>query len=404
MSGGAAIFEQLERIPAREVPACQLVARLGQIRELRHRLDVLEAATITALEAGNPANGRAVVDAEFRRLDDHAGRRRADAAEAVQSMPAARAAFEQCELSVRHVQILASARTLCSEQFAIDEAMLVRKAEGRSVRSFCRVIRHWKMQHAPEAFATAQPEVGLSITERADGLHQIEGLLDTISAHIVNKALRDMLDAQWLAEHPGRRESKEPLAPFAQRLLVALVAVADRSLGGGAPASNAARYSAAVLIDYETMRGRLHDHGVCTTDNGEPLPPEVVRKLACNADLYPVVLGGDGVPLDMGRSRRLFTAAQRKALRALDTECMLDGCLPARYCEAHHNEDWFDGGLTDVRHGCMLADPCHGIVHRMGLTIRREGGYVVFYRPDGTLYKKTKHNEIAASRDSAACA
>lgn len=397
MQGAAGIFERIERVPACEVPAVELVARLGQIRELRPVLDVHEAATVAALEAGNPANGRAVIDAEFRRLDDYAGRRRADTAEAMQAMPAARAAFEGCELSLRHVQILASAKSLCPEQFERDEAMLVGKAEGLSVRSFCRVVRHWKMQHAPEAFAKAQPEVGLSLTERADGLHEMKGLLDPVSANVVNKALRDVLDERWRAEHPERRESKEPLAPFALRLLAALVEVAERSLRGGRRATRGARYSVAVLIDDATMRGGLHDRSVCMTDNGEPLAPEVVRKMACDAAIYPVVLGGDGVPLDMGRSHRLFNADQRKALRALDTECMLDGCLPARYCQAHHNEDWVDGGRTDVRHGCMLADPCHDIVHRLGLTIRRQGGFVVFYRPDGTIYKKTNHNQIGSA-------
>ena len=76
-----------------------------------------------------------------------------------------------------------------------------------------------------------------------------------------------------------------------------------------------------VLCDLETLRDGLHDHSVCETYDGQPLPPDVIRRLACDADIIPVVLGGDGQVVDVGRARRLATADQRRALRVMHRTC-----------------------------------------------------------------------------------
>ena len=56
-----------------------------------------------------------------------------------------------------------------------------------------------------------------------------------------------------------------------------------------------------VLVDLQTLRNGLHQGGVCETYDGQPLPPATVRRLACEADIIPIVLGGDGRIVDVGR-------------------------------------------------------------------------------------------------------
>ncbi len=51
-------------------------------------------------------------------------------------------------------------------------------------------------------------------------------------------------------------------------------------------------------------RTGCHEHSVCETEDGIVLPVSTVRRLCCDAEIIPVVLGTDGVPLDMGRSIR----------------------------------------------------------------------------------------------------
>ena len=65
--------------------------------------------------------------------------------------------------------------------------------------------------------------------------------------------------------------------------------------------------------------------------------------------MLPVVLGGKGEILDLGRSKRLFTGPQRKAMAIRDRECTADGCtIPAAWCEAHTLGDVRDIWVTPV--------------------------------------------------------
>jgi hypothetical protein len=49
-----------------------------------------------------------------------------------------------------------------------------------------------------------------------------------------------------------------------------------------------------VLIDLHTLTSGLHEHSRCETADGNPLPPDAVRRLCCDADIIPIVLGGHG--------------------------------------------------------------------------------------------------------------
>ena len=48
-------------------------------------------------------------------------------------------------------------------------------------------------------------------------------------------------------------------------------------------------------------------HTVCETFDGQPVPPESVRRIACDAVIIPIVVDGDGVVLDHGHGRRMAT-------------------------------------------------------------------------------------------------
>jgi len=65
--------------------------------------------------------------------------------------------------------------------------------------------------------------------------------------------------------------------------------------------------------------------GTATLSSGCPLSPKAVRRLACDADLLPVVLNGKSVPLDAGQSRRLVKTTQKAALIARDKGCAYPG-------------------------------------------------------------------------------
>ncbi|WP_432478525.1 DUF222 domain-containing protein [Nocardioides sp. GXQ0305] len=104
-----------------------------------------------------------------------------------------------------------------------------------------------------------------------------------------------------------------------------------------------------------------------------PISAAEARRLACSARLVPAVLGGDSEVLDLGRARRLFTPAQRRAMAVRDRRCRADGCdVPAAWCEAHHAAaTWVDGGTTDLADGLLLCSHHHHRAHDRRYDLRR---------------------------------
>src|SRR5690606_7814067 len=106
----------------------------------------------------------------------------------------------------------------------------------------------------------------------------------------------------------GRRPTREEGPTFGARLADAIAHVCRRYLE---PARTVARSKAAPLlslqVDLRTLRDGLHAGSLHHTDWGQPLAVETLRRMACEADIVPMVLGADSVPLDVGRSRRYPT-------------------------------------------------------------------------------------------------
>jgi hypothetical protein len=116
-----------------------------------------------------------------------------------------------------------------------------------------------------------------------------------------------------------------------------------------------------VHIDLAVLLGKL---GVALVGD-EPISASEARRLACTASILPVVLGGEGQVLDLGRARRLFSPSQRKALAVRQPTCRGEGCdIPAAWCEAHHAGDpWSRGGRTDLDDGVLLCSFHHHRAH-----------------------------------------
>ncbi|WP_262365733.1 HNH endonuclease signature motif containing protein [Gordonia sp. OPL2] len=90
-----------------------------------------------------------------------------------------------------------------------------------------------------------------------------------------------------------------------------------------------------------------------------------MNRLACDPTITPLLVDGETVPLDVGRDKRLFTPAQRKALYIRDRCCIKCGA-PAERCHAHHIDHWSQGGDTCLENGCLLCPSCHADIHHNG--------------------------------------
>ncbi|WP_277602179.1 HNH endonuclease signature motif containing protein [Nocardioides turkmenicus] len=90
--------------------------------------------------------------------------------------------------------------------------------------------------------------------------------------------------------------------------------------------------------------------------DGDQITAAEARRLACNADLVPVVLGTDSEILDFGRTARLAHPIQHRALRLRDKCCQAEDCdAPAAWTEAHHLKPWSEGGRIDLATWCCCV-------------------------------------------------
>jgi len=142
-----------------------------------------------------------------------------------------------------------------------------------------------------------------------------------------------------------------------------------------------------LTLDFETLRNQS---GHATTEDGIDIPAGALRRLCCDAEVIPVVLGTRSEVLDVGRLRRLVTAAIWKALVARDQRCRFPGCRrPPLMCHAHHVVHWVDGGPTSLDNLLLLCGHHHRLVHSGPWRVQLDtAGEAVFHPPPGTTRER----------------
>jgi hypothetical protein len=170
---------------------------------------------------------------------------------------------------------------------------------------------------------------------------------------------------------------------YGVRMWDALIEIAQRSLDSNlAPESHGARPRVTVATDLETLRETLAERG--QTEDGLELAPSTIRRLACDADIIPVALGGSGVVLDVGRSYRMVTGPIWTALVVRDRHCAFPGCTrPPIMCHAHHIVPWAHGGETKLDNLVLLCGHHHRTIHHTPWEVRvsEESGKPEFLPP-----------------------
>jgi HNH endonuclease len=117
----------------------------------------------------------------------------------------------------------------------------------------------------------------------------------------------------------------------------------------------------------------------------------LAAQLQAAATRLPATLGGAPTqPLEVGRTSRVVTAAQRAALVVRDGGCAVAGCQrPPAWCEAHHLRHWLHGGPTDLANLALVCRAHHRAVH--------EGGWRLTRHPDGRLAAIPPHRKQRAA-------
>jgi hypothetical protein len=90
-----------------------------------------------------------------------------------------------------------------------------------------------------------------------------------------------------------------------------------------------------------------------------------LERLGCDADRDLMLMGTDGMPLWLGRTRRGVSRDQRRALVVRDRGCVFPGCeRRPQWCHAHHLKWWArDNGATDLPNLALLCSFHHHLIH-----------------------------------------
>ena len=162
----------------------------------------------------------------------------------------------------------------------------------------------------------------------------------------------------------GEQDEQAPVPvrrPTAQRLGAAFVELVERLNPNDLPQAGGVNATVVVTMTLDSLKGGL---AAATLDTGDRISAATARRLACEAGVVPVVLGGHSQPLDVGRAKRYFTPAQRVAMGIRDGGCTARGCdAPPAMCHAHHDDPWACHGHTDLARGRLLCPFHHRRIH-----------------------------------------
>jgi hypothetical protein len=302
-------------------------------------------------------------------------------------MPSFEDALATGAVTAAHVDALAAATRNLNDQllaeFAACQADLLTDAGHQRVEVFERGCRDLARHIAAQASANSDVDE-LDQQRNNSSVRQwtnkVTGMRNTLLS------LDPVRDAElWTAVRAklaSLRQADQNQTPWEQLQVEAFIA----TVASGDAVSRVPQVG--VLVDYQTICDGLHANSICELDNGTPIPVSTVRRLCCDANVFPVVLGGDGEVLDVGQSVRTATPAQRKALRAMHRTCAHPGCRTViDDCRMHHVEFFRHGGDTAVNNLLPLCEKHHHLVHEGGWQLTMTAGRVATWRrPDGTIW------------------
>src|ERR1700685_270514 len=197
--------------------------------------------------------------------------------------------------------------------------------------------------------------------------------------------------------------------PFDQRMADALVSVCKVGAGGnsgvsgdetGTAQAGGPRRNRPTVVVHADMTFLAGGGGGAELDLMGPVSREVARRLACDAKVLVSADGADGRSLNLGRTRRDPSDAQRLEIRRRDKGCRFPGCSHTEFTDVHHVRHWVDGGLTDLDNLVELCDQHHRCVHEMGWKISGNANVeLIFKRPTGRRSTSTPSPNLIAARD-----
>ncbi len=218
--------------------------------------------------------------------------------------------------------------------------------------------------------ARARARRCLRFGPETDGSTDFSGSLPVLDGRRLQQLVQAISDRDYRSAkdtHDRKRLQETPQQRLADALCT-VVTAAETTIstptGTTEPAGVRVPTAAAqlmVVIPYEQLLDRACERGMLM--DGTAVSPGELRRLACQADIIPVVLGTGSTVLDVGRAYRLAPPALRLAVMLRDGGCAFPGCTaPMWHCDVHHVTPWQLGGPTNLGNAVALCQPHHSLV------------------------------------------
>ncbi|WP_043643384.1 HNH endonuclease signature motif containing protein [Nocardioides alkalitolerans] len=373
------------------------LARIGE-RVAALRLRVLSGASDVAAADGARSAGAWLAHAT--RQDPGRLRFEERLAGRLESYDVTRVALGSGEVSLGHAAAVLDALDELPDDLAPDvvaraEAHLLVECADFTPKQVRRLGRHLLRVVAPERAdaheeavlnaeeARARVRTRLTLSPQGDGTTRITGLIPDLSAAVLSRALEAYTSPRRDHHSADTATTADPSdgqrIPAEVRRGQAFCALVEHLPVDGLPIQGGSPVAVVATVELDKLTESL---GAVTLDTGGGISAAQARRLACQHALIPAVMGGASVPLDLGRSARLFSHHQARAHAVGHPECQTEGCdIPAAWCERHHRNPWNTGGPTDMANLVLLCAHHHHRAHDPTYaTTWSEAGAVTFHR------------------------
>jgi hypothetical protein len=406
-----AAIDQLTGVVFESYGADVLASALVELKRAESRLAackhrILRAADTTRVAAAFGASDTSSWAALLTHTDADVSARDVKLARSLVTGSPTCVALEAGDISADHARIITSAASQLPDGVGVEDALVVERSLVAKAHSLSPRHLRAEARRCIEAI-TPDPEIvdehensvtkseedraydaaSLSLHDNGDGtltgrftIPLFQGLLlkkviDAITAPRRNRfttaSSSSNSDAQFSGTCAGETRPERITAEHARGL--AFIELLEHLPTDHLHTATAA--TVVVNIDHQALINQLKTAGV---DTGTLLSAGETRRLACNAGIIPMVLGGASVPLDLGRTKRLFSQAHRVAISKQHQTCAAHGCeRPIAWCELHHKNPWQHGGKTDLNNAVPLCGHHHRAIH--------DHRYQHRQRPDGQI-------------------
>ena len=399
----------LEMVRAGELTAARLKELVAASRSWEAKVTALQtdAARLIAQQESHGDGGASVLRDQAGKTK-HQARKTLGTAEVLDEMPGLRAAVDSGEVALANAERLADAAQRTAPE-AVDSASdLLAMAKEMAPDEFAREASAWTQRHQPDHghqdWLEKRRQRYLKTWRQKDGSVRLNGLLDPETGTRICNRLQsaaehlhrqDQTTARTNRENSGLGPASGPgsgsaadgqtaseglafgespagsegsaatsgeglrswdqLRADALDLLTSGDADGPKASGGGRP-----KAEIIAVADIGVLTGE-NPAGHCEIPGAGPVPPEVLQRIACDAQLTGVIFA-DGKPLYHGSTVRTATGAQWRMLIARDRGCI--GCgAPPEQCQAHHIVPYARARRTDIDNLVLVCWRCHHNIH-----------------------------------------